>query len=185
MKLSGLLSSALLASLIATSASCRDSSLLGVSPPLPANPSLSKVVHSQLLLTCPQAYDSVSKVIGPKGGHFSLGSHYFQVDQGALADTVTITAVAPADTIRWVRFQPEGLVFKTNPRDGWGALLTTDYTNCVSTNVTGLRIAQITDALGVIQYLQTWTKIKQNPLGTGNQYVAAVIPHFSNYAVAW
>ena len=103
----------------------------------------------------------------------------------AIANTPQQMLATPANTIRWVRFQPEGLVFKANPRDGWGALLTTDYTNCVSTNVTGLRIAQITDALGVIQYLQTWTKIKQNPLGTGNQYVAAVIPHFSNYAVAW
>src|SRR3989475_12107590 len=83
------------------------------SNPSPAPSSSGK--HSGLVV-CSQTYASVTQVIGPKGGAFAVGPHYLFVDSLALSDTVRITAVAPADTVRWVRFQPDGLVFQPTVR---------------------------------------------------------------------
>jgi len=155
-----------------------------------AVPTLSLLVQSSTskysaLVPCSQSYDSVTGVIGPAGGSLVVGRHTLYVDALALTNTVSITAVAPAGPVRWVRFQPDGLVFQTNPKDGWGAVLYTSYKDCgVLTSVTP-RIAQVTDSLTVLGYLATSVKIKNNPWSQGQQFVAAVLPHFSNYAVAW
>ena len=140
------------------------------------------------LVACAQTYDSVTQVIGPAGGLIAVGSHFLWVDSMALADTVSITAVAPADTVRWVRFQPDGLQFRTNGA-GWSALLYTSFTDCGLPTADTLRIAQVTDSLRVIRYLaspdSTWIKVKKRAWSKGSQYVAGVLHHFSQYAVAW
>ena len=140
------------------------------------------------LVTCTQTYDSVTQVIGPAGGLIAVGHHFLWVDTMALADTVRITAVAPADTVRWVRFQPDGLEFETNGA-GWSALLYTSFSDCGLPTVDTLRIAQVTDSLRVIRYLaqpdSLWIRVRKNPGSKGNQYVAGVLHHFSQYAVAW
>ncbi|PYP69316.1 MAG: hypothetical protein DMD41_17035 [Gemmatimonadetes bacterium] len=151
------------------------------SNPSPAPSSSGK--HSGLVV-CSQTYDSVTQVIGPKGGAFAVGPHYLFVDSLALSDTVRITAVAPADTVRWVRFQPDGLVFQPTV-DGWSALLYTNYKDCGVPTSDTLRIAQVTDGLSILGYLQTYVKSKKNPWSQGQQYVAGLLQHFSNYAVAW
>src|SRR2546426_4152567 len=69
------------------------------------------------LVVCPQTYDSVTKVIGPRGDTLRVGNHILWVDSLVLSVPVAITAVAPADTVRWVRFQPEGLVFPPSAVD--------------------------------------------------------------------
>ncbi|TMJ04664.1 MAG: hypothetical protein E6H01_04090 [Bacillati bacterium ANGP1] len=136
------------------------------------------------LVSCGQTYDSVTQLIGRKGGGFAVGPHYLFVDSLALSDTVRITAVAPSDTVRWVRFRPDGLVFQPTG-DGWSALLYTNYTDCgVSTSDT-LRVAQVSDALSILGYLQSYSKIKKNLWSQGQQYVVGLLQHFSNYAVAW
>src|SRR3989449_5555537 len=61
------------------------------------------------LVVCSQTYDSVTKVIGPRGDTLRVGNHILWVDSLVLSVPVAITAVAPADTVRWVRFRPEGL----------------------------------------------------------------------------
>src|SRR2546428_13596891 len=137
------------------------------------------------LVSCGQTYDSVTQLIGPKGGYFAVGPHYLFVDSLALSTTVSITAVAPSGTVRWVRFQPDGLVFQTNSRTGYPAVIYTDYTGCAVPTGTTVQIAQVDDALGVLGYLQTYVKFNKHPWSQGTQYVAAVLPHFSNYAVAW
>ena len=140
------------------------------------------------LVACTQTYDSVTQVIGPAGGLIAVGHHFLWVDTMALADTVSITAVAPADTVRWVRFQPDGLQFETNGA-GWSALLYTSFSDCGLPTVDTLRIAQVTDSLRVIRYLaqpdSLWIRVRKNPGSKGNQYVAGVLRHFSQYAVAW
>jgi len=140
------------------------------------------------LVACSQTYDSVTQVIGPAGGLIAVGHHFFWVDTMALADTVSITAVAPADTVRWVRFQPDGLEFETNGA-GWSALLYTSFSDCGVPTVDTLRIAQVTDSLRVIRYLaqpdSLWIKVRKNAGSHGSQYVAGVLHHFSQYAVAW
>src|SRR3989454_9044442 len=137
------------------------------------------------LIACSQAYDSVTQVIGPLGGLIAVGHHFLWVDSLALGGAVSITAVAPADTVRWVRFQPDGLVFQTNTRTGYPAVIYTDYTGCSVPTGSTVQIAQVNDALAVLGYLQTYVKFNKHPWSQGTQYVAAVLLHFSNYAVAW
>src|SRR5213595_2681433 len=107
---------ALLAALAATT-SCTDPSPLGV-PAFRRGGRGEGSTYGTGLLACSQTYDSVTQVVGPAGGFIVVGSHILWVDTMALADTVRITAVAPADTMRSVRFQPDGLQFRTTARDG-------------------------------------------------------------------
>jgi len=137
------------------------------------------------LIACSQTYDSVTQVIGPLGGLIAVGHHYLWVDSLALGSAVSITAVAPAGTVRWVRFQPDGLVFQTNSKTGSPAVIYTDYTGCSVPTASVVQIAQVSDALGILSYLQTYVKFNKHPWSQGTQYVAAVLLHFSNYAVAW
>jgi hypothetical protein len=146
--------------------------------------SISNVKHTGLV-PCLQTYDSVTQSIGPAGGLIAVGHHFLWVDSLALTGTVSITAVAPSGTVRWVRFHPDGLVFQTKTKTGYPAIVLTDYTNCGVPTSDTLRIAQVTDSLSILGYLQTYVKFNKNPWSKAPQYVAAVLSHFSNYAVAW
>src|SRR3989449_2291162 len=137
------------------------------------------------LIACSQTYDSVTQVIGPLGGLIAVGHHYLWVDSLALGRAVSITAVAPAGTVRWVRFQPDGLLFQTNSKTGYPAVTYTDYTGCSLTTAIVVQIAQVSDALAILRYLHTCITFNKHPWSQGTQYVAAVLLHFSNYAVAW
>ena len=176
---------ALLAALAATT-SCTDPSPLGV-PAFRRGGRGEGSTYGTGLLACSQTYDSVTQVVGPAGGFIVVGSHILWVDTMALADTVRITAVAPADTMRSVRFQPDGLQFRTNGA-GWSAVLFTSFKDCGVPTSDALRIAQITDSLQVIRYLDQasiWIRVRKNAWSQGNQYIAGVLHHFSQYAVSW
>ncbi len=166
--------------------SCQDPSPLGVqTPTLVAARAKSQPTSKKTgLVACSQGYDSVTKVIGPQGDTLQVGDHILAIHSGALSDTVRITAVAPADTVRWVRFQPDGLVFQPTA-DGWSALLFTSYRDCVVATSDTLRIAQVTDSLGILEYLPTYVLSRKNPWSRANQFVVGLLEHFSNYAVAW
>ena len=157
-------------------------------PTAPPTPSLlaarSGAPKNTGLVACSQSYDSVTQVVGPKGGAFPVGPHYLFVDSLALSDTVRITAVAPSGAVRWVRFRPDGLAFRTTV-DGWSALLYTNYKDCGVPTSDTVRIAQVSDSLSILGYLQTYVKAKKNPWSQGTQYVVGLLQHFSNYAVAW
>ncbi len=114
-------------------------------------------------------------------------NHSFWVDSAVLRDTVRITAVAPTDTIRWVRFKPEGLQFRPNSLHGYpsGALLYTSYKDCQMISTQTLRIAQVDDSLNIVGYLDSYAQGKKRSWSKGNQYVYGWIPHFSSYAVSW
>jgi hypothetical protein len=133
------------------------------------------------LVVCPQLYDSVSQVIGPAGGVITVGHHLFVLTPQVLTTSVRITAVAPADTVRWVRFQPNGLVFQIGSY-GVPAILYTSYKDCRVPLSDTLRIAQVTDALSILAYLQPYG---QRNVLSSNQYAVGLLWHFSNYAVAW
>ena len=176
----------------AAAVSCADPSPVGVDLRAPAYLQASRraplPTKGYGLVACAQTYDSVTQVIGPAGGLIAVGHHFLWVDSMALSDTVSITAVAPADTVRWVRFQPDGLQFRTNGA-GWSALLYTSFTDCGVPTADTLRIAQVTDSLSIIRYLaspeSTFIRIRKKPWSKGNQYVAGVLHHFSQYAVSW
>jgi hypothetical protein len=95
------------------------------------------------------------------------------VPPGALQEPVTITAIAPSDTVNTVQFQPEGLQF-SRP-----ASLTMSYANC---GLLGLgfprRIAFTDDALAILYYLPSVDRFL-------SQAVTARLGHFSHYAIAW
>lgn len=126
------------------------------------------------LLSCsPLPYDSVSQTIGPEGGTILVGTHSLSIPAGALDTAVTITAVAPSDTVNRVTFEPSGLVFQQP------ASLRMSYANC---NLLGSllpkNIAYVDDALGILYDLLSVDE-------PATQTVTGRLEHFSEYAIAW
>ena len=165
----------LLAAATAAVLSCEQtrSSPLGVEGAAP-NVGLDYWASPTGLLRCsPLGSDSVTQTIGPEGGTLLVGPHQLTIPAGALAVPVTITAVAPSDTVNQVRFSPQGLTF-ADP-----ASLTMSYANCNGLNVfLPKQIAYTTDALDVLQLLPSFDDL-------WSQRVTASLQHFSTYAVAW
>ena len=126
------------------------------------------------LLRCsPLPYDSVTQTIGPEGGTLSVGPYSLSIPAGALPAAVTITAVAPSDTVNQVRFFPEGLTFASP------ASLTMSYANCDAlSQLEPKQIAYTTNALAVLALLPSVDVLSQ-------QQVTGQLQHFSTYAVAW
>jgi hypothetical protein len=167
----------LLAGATAVVVSCSDRSR-----GIPAGPDASLVGETGLgslgqlvgLLSCDSLpYDSVTQTVGPDGGVIQFGAHTLSIPAGALSDSVTITAVAPSDTVRRVQLYPEGLEFATP------ASLTLSYAGC---DLLGLeipkRVVYTTDLLTILEYLQSVD-------AKSEQRVRGRLDHFSNYAVAW
>ena len=185
-----LMSIALIAGLAAAAMSCRDTSPLGVSAVVARAKDPAPSGAKTGLVPCSQSYDSATTVIGPLGGILTVGAHQLWIDSLSLTGPVLITAVAPAGNARWVRFQPEGLVFKpgfyaTASGVNAGAALYTSYKDCGVPLSTSLRIAQVSESMDILGYLQTWVQARKNPWSQANQYIVGLLPHFSNYAVAW
>ncbi len=170
---------ALLGGAILVVLSCADPSPVGVSaqaaapradligdlvpPPLPTG----------LLWCSPLPYASNSATIGPEGGILQVGPHTLVVPPGSLDSAVTITAVAPSDTVNRVNFQPEGLTFQQP------AALIMSYANCDLLGSTlPKKIAYTTDLLQILEYLPSLDDL-------GSQTVRGWVKHFSDYAIAW
>jgi len=184
----------LLAGASAAASSCSDPSPVGVSL---ATPGLLagrvKSTATNLVACSPVAYDSVTQVIGPAGGWFVVGANVLWVDSLALSTQVQITAVAPSDTVRWVRLRPEGLVFKTGTH-GVGAVVATNLDNCKLRHNQLPRIANVTDELSVVEYLESplaavdslvVMRFREDSGGWTPYWAFGALHHFSNYAVAW
>ena len=154
-----------------TLASCGD-----VPTVAPSNPAVSRDVNGAVaaLVACtPLPADSVTQVIGPLGGTMSIGPHSFTVPAGALDSAVTITAIAPSDSLNRIVFQPSGLTFSTP------ATLTLSYANCgLLPHLLPERVAYVDNLLNVLYYLPS----VQNQM---SQTVTGQVQHFSDYAVAW
>jgi len=153
--------------------SCERSSPLGVDSKAP-NAGLLGLAPSVGLLRCsPLAADSVTQTIGPDGGTLSVGTNRLTIPAGALAAPVTITAIAPSDTVNQVRFFPEGLTFASP------ALLTMSYANCgLLYGLVPKQIAYTTDDLSILALLPSIDDLWR-------QRVTGSLQHFSTYAIAW
>lgn len=153
--------------------SCERSSPLGVESHAP-NAGLLGWAPSVGLLRCsPLPADSVTQTIGPEGGTLSVGTHRLTIPAGALAAPVTITAIAPSDTVNQVRFFPEGLTFASP------ALLTMSYANCdLLYGLVPKQIAYTTDDLSILALLPSIDDF-------WGQRVTGSLQHFSTYAIAW
>jgi hypothetical protein len=177
--------------------SCRDASPVGVdvrTPALPAGTDMQDLSgddgenddeneDSDSLVSCrPLPYDSVTRTIGRAGGVIEVRRNWLVILPGALSAPVTITAVAPSDTLALVRFQPQGLTFQK------AAFLVVKYDNCRVPRRVTPRIALVTDALDIIEYLAPVDASIGDRLlkkGRKGRYVIGQLQHFSNYAVAW
>ncbi len=144
-----------------------------VVPPLEASIDYS----SNGLLHCrPLAYDSVTKTIGPKGGSIRVSKHVLVIPDLALSQPVTITMVAPSDTLNRIQVQPEGLVFRPTAKR---TTLTLSYANCdIGPSARQKRIAYTNDSLAILEYVRSVDDPSQRK-------VTGVVHHFSEYAIAW
>ena len=117
--------------------------------------------------------------IGAGGGEIKVGANEFKVPEGALDSLTFITMEVPSDTIRSVRFGPEGLTFKP------GALpeLKLDYKGCPKQDHKGkggdqAKVVYVSENLEILQVLPT----ADDSL---NEDVHANVEHFSRYAISY
>ena len=163
---------------------CGDPSAVDLDPATPALLVATKPSSggsASLVLCSKLPYDSVTRVIGPAGGLIAVGPHFLWIDSLALPAPVTITAVAPSERWRRIRLKPDGLVFQKT------AFLVTSYANCNVKQATTPRIAQVSDDMTILGYLNSATGSDTVFAKTyqGTLYVGGEVHHFSNYAVAW
>jgi hypothetical protein len=133
------------------------------------------------LVCAAQPYAADSAWIGPNGGEIKLGKTEFKVPRGALHELTLITMELPSDTIKSVRFSPEGLTF--NPV----ALpeLKLDYKGCPKQSNKGkgnagdkVKVVYVTEQLEVINAL---TSLDDDLTET----VQTNLKHFSRYAITY
>jgi hypothetical protein len=176
MKAIRVLCSVLLGGAAGVAVGCGDVPPLGVpsrTPPPAASLEAALAPSADLLRCAPLAFDSVTQTIGPEGGFLAVGPHTLTVPPGALAEPVSITAVAPPDTVNRVTFQPAGLIFERP------AYLAMSYANCgVLGDLLRTRIACTTDALEIVSFLPSLDDFSA-------RQVTGLVRHFSTYAVAW
>jgi hypothetical protein len=180
--------------------SCRDASPVGVAGLTPAGTATFQAnadddgeesdttdgddQNGDSLAVCrPLPYDSVTQTIGPEGGEIEVGRNWLLVPRGALRERVSITAVAPSDTVAMIRFGPTGLRFRAT------ALLVATYDNCRVPQGVTPRIALVTNAFSVIEFLPSGDDLLPRGFHKGHKgghrRVVGQLQHFSNYAVAW
>jgi hypothetical protein len=126
------------------------------------------------LVACkPLAYDSVTRRVGPPGAVLRVSKHVLSIPGGALTQWVSITAVAPSDTVNRIQMQPEGLAFNKS------VSLTMSYANCnLGASSQPKQIAYTSDSLVIFEYLPSTDDV------TGRK-VTGQLTHFSEYAVSW
>jgi hypothetical protein len=127
-----------------------------------------------VLDSCQQIVNgSFKQTIGSAGGTLTFGPVTLSVPAGALSKPVSIQAKIPGgSSVNVVQFKPDGLIFQQP------ASLTVAYWNCAGVAGKTLKVAQVSDSLQILQYLQSATD-------TATQTVTGALQHFSNYAVAW
>ncbi|HEX9216086.1 MAG TPA: hypothetical protein VF864_03820 [Gemmatimonadales bacterium] len=144
-----------------------------VAPDLPSPVFATSQSSPSGLLRCrPMAYDSVTAVIGPSGGDIKVSRHVLSISGGTFKQPTTITAVAPSDSLNRIRFQPEGLTFNKP------VALVMSYANCTLNGSSPKEIVYTDDGLKVLEHEPS----RDDPAG---KRVAALLTHFSQYAVAW
>lgn len=175
--------SPLLLGAIATAWSCGDAATTG--PDLQASVSglasgsssrnaVRKVAQHTGLVSCSELpAASATLNLGPAGGWISAGSAILVIPKGSLADTVTITVEALADTVRAVRLLPDGLRFEAP------GYLVLSYEDCQTKGKPSpKRVAYTSHSWEILEYVPSLD------LGRSKKVVGE-LSHFSNYAVAW
>jgi hypothetical protein len=119
-----------------------------------------------------QPYASSTVAIGPTGGVIQVNGHRLTIPAGALDSTVAITMEAPSDTIRSVRFSPEGLVFPAAHRPK----LRMDYSQCSLLSLLPKRIVYTDEQFSILEWLLSLDLLSVLKVETH-------LDHFSRYAI--
>jgi hypothetical protein len=124
------------------------------------------------VLECePQPYAADVQIVGPDGGLFHVGPHFFWVPKGALAEKTVITVEMPVSTHAELDFAPHGLRFGTS-------VILLSYRYCDLERSRTRSIVYTDDAY---QILETPPSFDWKNYST----VRAGINHFSHYVVAY
>jgi hypothetical protein len=157
-------------------ASCDSESPTALAPP--QSPELGLpgrgLLNNLTLMSCtPLVADSATALIGASGGTIDVGPHRLTIPAGALTNDVSITAIAPSDTVSRVQLFPEGLKFNKS------ATLRLSYGHCSGLGtLLPRRVVYIDEDLDILEALVSVTNVF-------NQTVSGQLDHFSDYAVAW
>lgn len=134
---------------------------------------LDKLLQLGYVRCTPQPEARAQASIGIAGGTIRAGKHTLTIPAGALSRTVTISMVAPSDSLVDVVFGPEGLTFN----QGRAPTLTLDYSNCGGSLLNlQKRIVYSDNLLNILEILSSLDNL-------GTSKVSAPIKHFSRYAV--
>ena len=124
------------------------------------------------VLECePQPYAADVQIVGPDGGLFRVGPHFFWIPKGALAEKTVITVEMPVSTHAELDFAPHGLRFGTS-------VILLSYRDCDLERSKTRSIVYTDDAY---QILETPPSFDWKNYST----VRAGINHFSHYVVAY
>ena len=124
------------------------------------------------VLECePQPYSADAQIIGPDGGLFHVGPHFFWIPKGALATRTVITVEMPVSTHAELDFAPHGLRFGA-------AVLLLSYRDCDLEKTKTRSIVYTDDAYQILETPPSfdWKSYSM---------VRAGISHFSHYVVAY
>ncbi len=160
--------------LLIVALACTDRTPTSVAPQPQADLIGSLLAPTGLLKCSALPYASSTALIGPNGGSISAGPHTLVIPAGALSAPTTITMTAPTGLgVNAVKFQPEGLQFKTP------ASLTMSYSNCsLLGKLLPKRIAYTSSSLDILYYILSLDNIF-------SKSVTGRVNHFSAYAIAW
>jgi hypothetical protein len=124
------------------------------------------------ILECePQPYEADVQIIGPDGGLFHVGPHFFWIPKGAIKEKTVITVEMPVSTHAELNFAPHGLRFGTS-------VLLLNYKDC-DLEKSKTRSVVYTD--DDYQILETPASFDWKTYST----VRGDINHFSHYVVAY
>jgi hypothetical protein len=124
------------------------------------------------VLECePQQYEADVQIVGPDGGLFHVGPHFFWIPRGALAEKTVITVEMPVSTHAELNFAPHGLRFGTS-------VILLSYRACDLEKSKSRSVVYTDDEY---QILETPASFDWKNYST----VRGDINHFSHYVVAY
>ena len=124
------------------------------------------------VLECePQPYEADVQIIGPAGGLFHVGPHFFWIPKDAVKEPTVITVEMPVSTHAELDFAPHGLQFGTS-------VLLLNYRSCDLERSKTRSVVYTDDQY---QILETQASFDWKNYST----VRGDIHHFSHYVVAY
>jgi len=124
------------------------------------------------ILQCePQPYEADVQIVGPDGGLFHVGPHFFWIPKGALTEKTVITVEMPVSTHAELNFAPHGLRFGTS-------VILLNYRDCDLERSKTRSVVYTDDQYQVLESPASFDWKNYSTVRAG-------INHFSHYVVAY